>query len=316
MPPRLSWSQLLPGVIALTLIVLTGVAILVFAGVNRIGGETIRVYAVTAQALGLIKGSEVWLAGQKVGAVEDVGFRAPSSDSLDRVVITMKIKSDAGRLLRRESRAEVKKGGSVMGPVVVYLESGPPTSAPLRDGDTLRARAQTDLALASEKLVAATSELPALMSDARTVMAHVRDGDGTIGGVLSGGAGANVNRLRASVSRIRAQMSAGGGDGRAGPRTVMRHASQALARVDSIKLLLRSPTSSFGRFRRDSTLGASIASVRDELAQISERIEREQGTLYRMQNDSALVRSLAAAKGEMALLFDDLRRHPLRYLHF
>lgn len=316
MPPRLPWSKLLPGLIALTLVILLCVGVLVFAGVNKIRGETMRLYVLTTQARGLMVGSEVWLAGQKIGVVEALGFRLPTADTLGRVVIALKVRAKDAEMLRRDSPVQVRPGGNVIGPMVVYLESGPPTSPRVRDGDTLSARPQSDFEIAATKLDAATAELPALMTDARTVIGHVRDPSGTVGAVISGRAGGEVARLRASVSALRDRMSGESRHGGADAGSVKLHASSALARVDSIRALLRSPTSSFGRFRRDSTLGRSISSVRDELASIQERLAREQGTLFRARNDSALSLSVANAKREMAFLFDDLRRHPLRYLYF
>ena len=74
MPPRLSWSKLLPGLIALTAVIMVALGVLVFAGVGKLRGETMRLYVLADQARGLMGGSEVWLAGQKIGVVEEIGF--------------------------------------------------------------------------------------------------------------------------------------------------------------------------------------------------------------------------------------------------
>ena len=96
----------------------------------------------------------------------------------------------------------------------------------------------------------------------------------------------------------------------------MANAGVALARVDSIRMLLASPDGNLGRFRRDSTLPRTIAAVRDELSALQTRMDSSTGTLDRFARDSALIRAVAAARQEMTLLFADVKRRPLRYIAF
>ena len=95
----------------------------------------------------------------------------------------------------------------------------------------------------------------------------------------------------------------------------MLHARGALARVDSIRALLRSPNSTLGRMRRDSTLFATIGGVVGELDSLVTALDSAGGNLARLQRDTALVNAVANARREMTLLFEDVRRRPLRYLH-
>jgi hypothetical protein len=162
----------------------------------------------------------------------------------------------------------------------------------------------------------ATKQLGPLMADARAVMAQVRDPDGTVGAALRERGGGQVARLRSSVARLRQRMGNGNGHTTAGPAGAMVQARSALARADSIRTLLRSSNSSYGRFRRDTTLKATVASVRDELAGLQAKLDSADGTMARMVNDSAMTRSIASAKREMALLFEDIRKRPMRYVHF
>lgn len=316
MAPRISWRSLLPGLIASAVIVLIAIGVLVFAGVGAVRGEKIRLYVLADQARGIMHGSEVWLAGQKVGAVDGVGFTSPSNDSLGRVVIAVDVrKSDAGQI-RRDSRVQVRAGANIIGPIVVYVDAGTPGSPAVRDGDTLRAGAVADVESSGAKMTKATEQLGPLMADARAVMAQLRDPDGTVGAALRERGGGQVARLRGNVTRLRQRMVNGNGHSNAGPATAMVRARSALARADSITTLLRSSNSSYGRFRRDTTLKAAVAGVRDELAGLQATLDSADGTMARMANDSALTRSVAGAKREMALLFEDIRKRPMRYVHF
>jgi len=315
-PPRTSWRDLLPGLLALAVVVSSAIGIMMFAGIGRLRGKTIHIFLVTNQARGVIPGTEVWLEGQKVGVVDRIDFRAPSADTGSRVVIVMSVRvKDAGQI-RRDSPAQVRIGGSIVGPVVVYIDAGNPRSPAARHGDTLRGPAQSDLQLAGVKANVAMDQIGPLIADAKTVIAHARNPNGTIGAAMAERGGGEVARLRAQMTRLREHMFRGGGGGAKSRAGIATHARSALARVDSIRGLLKSPSSSFGRFRRDSTLGATVADVRDELARLRSRFAESEGTLGRLGTDSAVTRAIADAQREMALLFDDIRRRPSRYIVF
>lgn len=315
MSPRLTWSKLIPGLIALGLVVAIATAVIVFAGVGRIHGDTIRLYVVTNQARGLMNGSDVWLGGQRVGAVTDVDFLPPGADTTARVVVVMDVKTDDAVQIRRDSEVQIRAGGNVIGPVVVYITAGSATSPRIGDGDTLRARSQSDFENASARLAAATDGLGPIAGDAKTVVARLRDTTGTIGAALGGSANGEVARFRSTVSRF---MRTFGGATSPGDvrQSLFAGAGVALARVDSVRALLASPHTSLGRFKRDSTLGNAIAGVRDELATLRARMDSSEGTLGRLGRDSAIVRQVTNAQREMAELFADVRRRPARYIAF
>ena len=92
MPPRLSWRKLLPGILALGAVVATALAVLLFAGIGQIRGEKKHVFFLSDQARGVMHGTEVWLAGQKIGLVDRVEFRAPSNDVSGRVIIAATVR--------------------------------------------------------------------------------------------------------------------------------------------------------------------------------------------------------------------------------
>jgi hypothetical protein len=231
--------------------------------------------------------------------------------------MTLRVRERDAPLIRHNSRVQVRSGANVIGPVVVYIQGGTPDSPPVTPGDTIQARTQSDLGAAVAQLSDLTAEVTPLMADARTVISRLDDPSGTIGAfsrtiASDGGAGG----LPGQMTRLRARLSAFGDRAGPGPGDVLPHARRALARVDSIRALLASPGSSFGRFRRDSTLRDAIGGVVEELSTVRALLDEQSGSLARFRSDSALMNSVAAARREMALLFEDVSKHPLRYLHF
>lgn len=322
MPPRTSWSHLLPGLIALAVLISIAIGVIVFGGVGRTRGDTIRLYVLTNQAQGVIGGTEVWLVGQKIGQVDRVEFNPPGADTGARVVLVLTVREKDVGQIRHDSDVQIRTGGSVIGPVIVALTAGTPTGRPAREGDTLRADAQSDMILASAKLGGATKQIGPLMADVRTVLAQARNRSVTVRGSLTEEHDGEVAQLRGNVTRLRdlfggLAAKAGGvksGDVKAGD--VMIHAKRALARVDSIRALVNSPSTSFGRFRRDTALGTTVAAMRDQLAVVRTQLESVDGNVGRLKKDDAMARAVAEAQREMTLLFDDIRKRPSRYIAF
>jgi hypothetical protein len=238
-------------------------------------------------------------------------------------VISITVRRRDVEQIRRDSRAQIRSGANIIGPVVVYLTSGSPDHPVVQPGDTIHASSQSDFAAMGPKLDSMRAQAGPIMTDGRAAIASLHDPNGTVGAFLTRGLGANAARLRAQIARLRARFGSGGGtlDGQAdgevaGVATLSDRTRATMARVDSIRTLLASPGTSLGRFRRDSSLGGSVARIRDELASLRESLSRQNGALARMQMDSALTLSIANAQHEMSALYTDIRRRPLRYVQF
>ena len=122
--------------IAAAVIAALTVAVLLFARVGGLHGKKVTLYVVTAEAPGVLAGTEVWLAGQKEGVVENVSFRRATVPGSERILIRTEFLKEALPSVRRDSYARIKSGGSLIGAPVVYISSGTTASPPLGDGDT------------------------------------------------------------------------------------------------------------------------------------------------------------------------------------
>jgi phospholipid/cholesterol/gamma-HCH transport system substrate-binding protein len=320
MARRLAWSDVRGGLLAIVAIVGISVATLKYARVGALRGETIRLYALVGEARGILNGSEVWLNGQKIGKVADIQFRSPAiADTTTRLLLTLDVLDKYRRVMHRDAEAQIRAGGSVIGAVVVYLTQGTMAAPPLRDQDTLRARAQVDVEGATVGFRAVTQEFPAIMRNAKELRRELELTQGTLGAVMNEGM-AEGGKLSATVGRVgqlRRQVSEGHGtvalalSGGLGAR-----ASRVLARTDSVRALLSSSGTNIGRFRRDSTLLTEVADIRNELTIVRKLLDEPRGTAGRVLHDSAMTGALGDAHREMGLLMADMKKHPLRYNPF
>ena len=320
MARRLAWSNVRGGLIAIAVIVGVAVATLKYARVGALRGDRMRIYAAVGAARGVLKGSEVWLLGQKVGKITDIRFRSPSeSDTTTRVLVEMEVLERYRDALHRDAEAQIRAGGSVIGAMVVYLTPGSPGAPPIREGDTLRAKAQSDMENATAQFGAVTRELPTIVNNVKSIRAELQSTRGAAGALLSAstkdggplqGTGAQLTRLRRKLGDRRGSL------GRIMNGDLGARAARAMARADSVRTLVGSPGSSLGRFRKDSTLIAEVRDIREELDEVRASLAESRGTAGRILHDSAAFSALGEVHREMTLLIADLKKHPLRYSPF
>ena len=316
MARSLSWSDVRGGLLACLVIVLVAFGILRYMRVGALHGDTFELFALVGEARGVTTGSEVWLSGQKIGKITKIQFRPPTeADTSGRIVIAMVVLEEHRSALRRDAVAQIRSGGSIIGPPVVYLSPGTPRAQPIQPGDTVRTLVQSDFQEATAQFGAATAELPAIMTNVKALGAQLKSTDGTMGAMLNGPGLVGLDRARAQAGRLMSSVSAGRGT--VGP--ILRgglsgRVGRVMARADSVRSLVASPTTSLGRFRKDSTLMAEVADIRDELTVLRAALESPDGTVGRFRNDSAITVAVGQAQEEMTRLFADIKKNPRRYL--
>jgi len=128
-PHQLHWRELTGGIIALVTIVLLTLVVLIFARVGSLHGKKVTLYVVTDEAPGVLAGTEVWLAGEREGTVKDVSFRPPTTDTLARLLITTEFLKQGLSNVRRDSYAQIRPGGTMIGTPIVYISPGTTAAA-------------------------------------------------------------------------------------------------------------------------------------------------------------------------------------------
>jgi phospholipid/cholesterol/gamma-HCH transport system substrate-binding protein len=320
MARRIAWSSSRGGLLAIIVLVGISFATLKYARVGALRGDTFRVYALVAEARGILKGSEVWLSGQKIGKVADIQFRSPSiADTTVRLLMELEVMEKYREALHRDAEAQIRTGGSVMGAVVVYLSPGTSATPTIRNGDTVRAHPQLDIEGSTTQFGTAAREFPAIMRNVKTMREELDATRGTLGAVINEGMAQRGALLATGneIARLRARFAGGRGTvSRVMDGGLTTRAKQVLARTDSVRALLASPNSPYGRFRRDSTLMREVADIRQELTVVRTMLDEPRGTAGRVLRDSAVTSALGDAQREMSLLVADIKKHPLRYNPF
>jgi phospholipid/cholesterol/gamma-HCH transport system substrate-binding protein len=319
MPRRTSWNELALGLAGLITIAIIAFGVLFFAPIGTLHGDTFRLFAVTDQARGVIRGTEVWLAGQKVGVVKDVTFLPPTYPANGRVLVSMDVLSSARDKIRLNSTAQVRSGGTLIAAPVVYVTIGTAAMRAVVPGDTIHALPQPDLETMTSEFAVASRQFPAIIDNIKILNNQLHSVDNTLGALGIEHGGTELARARAGAARLSSQISTPTGTvglALSSGSVLTARARQAMARADSIRTLLSSDRTSYGRFRRDSTLLRDMANLRAEIDTVRAQMTSPNGTLGRMRADSALFQALNGAEHEMTLIMADVHRRPLRYIHF
>lgn len=314
MPRAENWSQLKVGIIVAVALVAAVASVLVFARVGALHGKTTRLYMVTDLAAGVLNGTEVRLGGQKVGLVRSVELRPPSSDTAERVAITMDVLNRYVRYIRRNSDVQIRPGGQLVGSPVVYISFGTNAAPPVRSGDTLRAQAQLE---ARSGLADASSLGDSLHSIVGTVSTLRSEFDTTLSAVsgVTRTSRQQIQAVHAAVDNFSDRALASHGT----IASLVRDTASLRKQMVYVRALADSIDSAangsgeVGRFRRDSTLVLEAHRAMARVSELRARLARYTGGSER---GAAMAAQLDTTHALLDSVVQDAKKHPLRYITF
>ena len=313
----LRWRDLLPGAITLGVVLVTTAATLKYARIGSLHGDTVRYYASFASARNVMGGTEVWISGAKVGRVNNVHFAAPTSDTSNRVVVEFEVLKKYRDQIRENSVARLGTGTRIMGQTVLGVTVGSPDSRVVPQDDTIRGVPGADIQTLTASYGDVAKELPEIVANVKVLSSSLASARGTIGALSTLDPPRRFEALVDNASRLTDRMAGDGTLGLALQRgQLIARAKAATAQADSVRALLASDRSSFGRFRRDSTLLRTVADLRDELSITSTLLSSQSGSLARFRQDSIIAVQTAELSKQMTALFADIKKRPFRYIAF
>jgi hypothetical protein len=316
MPRKIHWRELRVGLIAAAAIAVLVTVIMVFARVGALHGDKATLYVVTGDATGVLKGTEVWLSGQKIGLVKDVRFRTSASDTAERLIVETEILADRLVPIRRDSHASTGPGSSMIGVPVVFITAGSVSSPPVHDGDTLRAEVSTNVADIGESMTEAGAAASSLGTEVKSLAAKMSDRHGTVGAMMSQGIPAMTNASGRFSALMNKATNGSGSIGRIMRGDFGARVSHAMAGVDSIMALASSDRGNIGRFRKDSTLVPTIKRMMSRIDSLKAMASNPIGTIGKAHSDSTLIKLMDQSKASLDSLMKDIKSHPLRYIAF
>jgi hypothetical protein len=309
------WRKLTGGIIALVAIVGCALAIIAFARVGSLRGDTYRAYIVADEANGILKGTQVWLQGQRVGVVKNVGFRESLGDTAVQTVLEVEVLSEYKQYIRKDSPVEFKPGGTYLGAQVVALRIGSHSAPVLEEGDTLTRVSVIDPEERSNELTAAGQDFPEIVSSLRAIGSDLSKTQTQLGNL-----GEHASGLKLVMTHIAQFQNRNGG--RKGTLTLLsrdnalaRSARLVITRADSLLRITKEP-GALNRLKGDTALRQALAGTRAQLDSVRLRISREDGAAGRFMSDNALERDLQDISEQIARTLANFAKRPERYSPF
>lgn len=265
------------------------------------------------QTRSLTRGAPVWLAGHRVGRVDDVTLRPAGEDEERPVLVRAVIRREAVDRFRADASVILSPSG-LMEPTVVSVRPGSPDSPPYDFGDTLVAESSVSSARLREQAGRARAALDTLRRAERRVLALADTGSGTLARLRADEPlRRRLLRQREALSRaaalLRSDSSTLGLLARRPGRLIeagrsSRRAAGALgARLEDAA----------GRWRG---LGSTLASLRERADSLEAMIEEPRGTAGRLLRDDALERELEELRSRILAARAELLADPGRWLRF
>jgi phospholipid/cholesterol/gamma-HCH transport system substrate-binding protein len=277
------------------LLVVVAIGVLIFLILNASGdispfSRKIKLRARFANADGLRRGSEVRLAGVRIGKVDEVRLMPPSNNPNEKVEATFSIDNEidgrpATELIRTDSRVRMGSPGILGNEKIINVQPGSAVGEPVKDNDLLlpgtEATGVEQLTTSGNELM---QQLNKLSEQFTGIAAKINEGKGTIGAFVNDEA--FYNNLNATVRD-----------------------------VNDVVRQIESGQGSAGRFVNDPALYNNLSAVSASLQSIADDLRRGRGTAGRLLTDEALyndargaVARLNRSVDNINLIVDDLRQ--------
>lgn len=255
--------------------VLLVVGIFMLGNKDQLFVSTFTVRAYFKNTEGLRNGASVRFGGIDVGAVKEIKI---IPDTSGRVEVSMRIKEEIRRFIKKDSRASIETEGLV-GNKVVIISMGSDKAEPINDNGIILSKEPVSFADVIEEtqgILAYTKEMTKNLAD---IVGKVNKGEGTIGKILYDeelyNAATNITKsadknLTAITEDMRKVIALFDDLGR-GVETIVKNTNNVVAGIDTLLQGVSEGKGVLGSLLTDQgTEGKSINKILDNLVQISE----------------------------------------------
>ena len=175
------------------------VAVFTLAGNQKRFVKTIHLKAIFDDVSGLQAGNNIWFSGVKIGTVKKMSFYGTS-----QVEITMSVEEQARQYIRKDAKAKISSEGFI-GNKNIVLYGGSPNMPEVEDGDVIHVEKALSTDEMMETLQENNKNLLTITNDVKLLSNKIKNGEGTIGALLTDSLMAS--NLRNVISHIQSTSS-------------------------------------------------------------------------------------------------------------
>uniref|UniRef100_A0A7V2ZLZ8 MCE family protein n=1 Tax=Ignavibacterium album TaxID=591197 RepID=A0A7V2ZLZ8_9BACT len=255
--------------------VLLVIGIFMLGNKDQLFVSTFTVRAYFQNTEGLRNGASVRFGGIDVGAVKQIKIMA---DTSGRVEVSMRIKEEVRRFIKKDSRASIETEGLV-GNKVVIISMGSDNAEPISNNGVILSKEPLSFADVIEETQGILSYTKEMTKNLADIVGKVNQGQGTIGKILNDeelyNAATNITKsadrnLTAITDDMRKVIALFDDLGK-GVETIVKNTNNVVAGIDTLLQGVSEGKGVLGSLLTDQgTEGKSINKILDNLVQISE----------------------------------------------
>jgi phospholipid/cholesterol/gamma-HCH transport system substrate-binding protein len=346
---QLTWTELRVGVFVLAGLFIIAVGILYVTGAGLLGPKY-RLTTYLPEVEGVQKGAPVRVDGVEVGSVENIRLNPQPADKMHNIEVTMRINKKFRQNIRTDSTASLITEG-LLGNRYVSITRGL-EGEPVADNGTVPGKEEKAMKEIVERGADLMENLSALSSQVGDIVGKLRQGQGTLGKLLSDQE--LYNRLDDTVAVAQTILtSTRDGHGTLGQLVandeLYRKTNSAVGHIDDITAAVREQQGTLGKLVYDpavyqnakdflgrgnailddvqagkGTLGklakddALYSNMRDASANLRDATSKFNGgpgTVSKFFNDPQFYDNMTGLSGDLRLLIGEFRQNPKKFLH-
>lgn len=315
--PQLTFSQLRVGIF-----VLAGLAILAFLILNSTGDfnpfeKKLRLKARFAAADGLREGSEVQIAGVRIGKVEKVILLAPDSPPDARVEATMAVDGELNdqpitERIRTDSTAQLVALSILANDKMINITPGTAGGNPVQENHILQSTEAISINQLTKTGNDLLQQINKIAIPANEILNKANTGEGTLGKIVNDESlyrnlDATVAETKLTVTKLQTTLEkVNNGDGSAGKLLndpeLYNNLNKTVAQLEAISTDIRSGKGTAGKFVTDDALynetraaiidlrtsASKINAIADDFKLISSDLVQGKGTAGKFLKDERL----------------------------
>jgi len=295
------------GLLIMSVIFVVAVLIFLMDPLRRALRDEVELVALFDSAPSIGRGAAVWIAGHEAGRVETLEFLPLAGDTSPRLALLLRIPRDRLPMLRADATVRISSA-SVAGDPAVDILPGNADAPPLQPGDTLRAEPTLTRAELRQRVARVRAASDSLRMESRPLAAAARER--MIG----------LARVQTRFARVQAGLDELSRTIDQSPLTAFTASDDVGRALERLRLAGGVVADARGA---ESGMQRTVAAFQPFLAHSAElraRIDSlmaragPNGTLARLQSDSAIAVALRRTRVQLDSLIADARANPFRYV--
>lgn len=295
--------------------VLFGLAVLAFLILNSTGDfnpfeKKLKLKARFAAADGLREGSEVQLAGVRIGKVERVNLLPPDSPEEFKVEAIMAIDNELNgspitERIRTDSNAQLIATSLLANDKTINISPGTGKGSPVKENDVLESRVAISINQLTQTGNELLEQINKIAIPANEILNKANQGDGTLGQIINDESlyknlDAAINEMQGTLNKVNK------GDGTAGKLVndpeLYDNLNKTVVELQAISADLKAGRGTAGKFLTDEALyneakaaiadlrtsASKINSIADDFKSISADLSAGRGSAGKLLKDEAL----------------------------